>query len=148
MKFAVLSLTIFGGDFFLKNHMEKHLNRGEERRICKGRILLRRHHNYGMALNMLKNCQTALKVVCGSLLLLLGAFWFLLLSKKENPGILLGVSLLLGGGASNFYDRIARGYVVDYFSFCTPFHWLNQIIFNVSDLCIFMGGILAVWNER
>ncbi|MEY8391686.1 signal peptidase II [Lachnospiraceae bacterium 45-W7] len=146
MKFAILSFTIFGGDFFLKTYMERHLKGGEEKEICRGRILLRRHHNSGMALNMLKNCRTALKIICGSMLLLLGSLWFIFLGRKENSGILLGLSLLLGGGASNFYDRISRGYVIDYFSFCTPFRWLNQIVFNISDLCIFAGAILGIWN--
>lgn len=144
MKFAALIFTIFGGDFFLKNYMEKHLKWGEEKEICKGRILLHRYHNLGAALNILNKCPWALKIICGGMLLVLGIFWFLLLGKKENSGILLGLSLLLGGGASNYYDRIMRGHVVDYFSFHTPWNWLNRIIFNISDLCIFLGGILVM----
>ncbi len=144
MKFTALILGIFGGDAFLKNYMEKHLKWGEEREICRGKILLRRYHNTGSAFNILKKSQRALKAGCGGMLLLLGAFWFLLLGKKENSLILLGLSLLIGGGASNYYDRISRGYVVDYFSFQTPWNWLNRIIFNISDLCIFLGGILVM----
>ncbi|MFV0344120.1 MAG: signal peptidase II, partial [Anaerocolumna sp.] len=32
----------------------------------------------------------------------------------------------------------AKGYVVDYFSF----KWLKKIVFNISDICIFIGGAL------
>ena len=144
MKFAALIFTIFGGDFFLKNYMEKHLKWGEEKGICKGRILLRRYHNSGAALNILNKCQKTLKVICGGMLLILGAVWFLLMRKKDNFGIMLGLSLLLGGGASNYYDRIFRGYVVDYFSFHTSWKWLDRIIFNISDLCTFLGGIMVM----
>ncbi len=148
MKYTAVILTIFGGDFFLKNYMEKHLNLGEEREICKGRILLRRYHNPGTALNILKKCQGTFKAACGIMLLILGIFWFILVRKKENFGTILGLSLLLGGGASNYYDRISRGYVVDYFSFHTPWNRLNRIIFNISDLCIFLGGMILIWKCR
>ena len=57
---------------------------------------------------------------------------------------MLGLSLAIGGGANNFYDRAKRGYVVDYFSFRTPWKRLNQMIFNLSDLCIFLGSLLIV----
>jgi len=57
--------------------------------------------------------------------------------------VLLGLSLLLGGGGSNLYDRITKGYVVDYFSFRTPWRWLNRIVFNISDFCIFFGSIFV-----
>ena len=93
---------------------------------------------------MLEKRPGLVKRLCGGMMLVFGIVWFLLLRKKENPGILLGLSLLLGGGASNLYDRIAKGYVVDYFSFRTPWKRLNRINFNLSDLCIFLGGILLV----
>jgi signal peptidase II len=62
----------------------------------------------------------------------------LLLAKKGNTLYKLGLSLILGGAASNVYDRIKRGYVVDYFSF----KFLKRVIFNLSDLFIFIGAVL------
>ena len=56
----------------------------------------------------------------------------------------LGLSLLLGGAFSNTYDRFTREYVVDYFSFCSPWKGLNRIVFNISDFCIIIGSLIAV----
>lgn len=148
MKYAVVAATVFAGDFFLKKHVEEHRDMKEQTEICGGRIVVRKYHNGGVALNFMENRPDLVRKICGSVLLVLGIIWFLLLRKKDNPGVLLGLSLLVGGGASNLYDRLARGYVVDYFSFRTPWKKFNQIIFNISDMCIFLGGILVVLFEK
>lgn len=143
MIFVFVAAFVFVGDFFLKRYIEKHVGGEENRRICKGRILLRKYHNYGAVFNFLDRRPGVVRNICGGLLLLLGVAWFVLLRKKDNPGVLLGLSLLVGGGSSNLYDRITKGYVVDYFSFRTPWRWFNRIVFNISDFCIFFGSILV-----
>jgi signal peptidase II len=143
MKYAILTVSIAAGDFLLKKHMEERLAWGERKPICKGKIVLRKYHNHGIAFNFLEKHSGLVKVLCASLMLSLAICWCILLQKKHASGLLWGLSFLLGGGASNLYDRAVRGYVVDYFSFQTPLKWLNRIIFNVSDLCIFLGGIIV-----
>ncbi|MCI9448045.1 MAG: signal peptidase II [Lachnospiraceae bacterium] len=143
MIFAAVAAAVFCGDFVLKKYAQEHMGKGKAKRVCKGRILLHRYYNHGAALNFLEKCPGAVRNLCGGLLLAVGISWALLLRRKDNPGLLLGLSLLLGGGGSNFYDRITKGYVVDYFSFRTPWKWLNQIVFNLSDFCIFVGSILV-----
>ena len=148
MKYAAVAAAVFAGDFFLKKHMEERPFQ-EETEQCRGRIVLKKYHNKGAALNFLEQKPETVRRTCGALLLVLGVLWLLLLRKKANPGILLGLSLVLGGGANNFYDRVKRGYVVDYFSFRTPIKKLNGVIFNISDLCIFLGALLlAVFGKE
>lgn len=53
--------------------------------------------------------------------------------------------LTLGGAVSNLYDRFARNYVVDYFSFNVK--KLNKIIFNLGDICIFAGSALLILSQ-
>ena len=55
-----------------------------------------------------------------------------------------GVALLLGGGLSNLYDRYTKGHVVDYFHINIGPKRLRNIIFNISDFCVFIGALLAV----
>ncbi len=143
MIYAVVALAIFLGDFFLKKYIETHMETMQHRPICGGRVVLRRYHNRGAALNFLERSPNLVRNFCGGLLLVLGIVWAVLLRKKDNPSVLLGLSLLLGGGGSNLCDRIAKGYVVDYLSFRTPFPWLNRIVFNISDFMIFLGSILV-----
>ncbi len=148
MVYAAVVLTVFLGDFFLKKHLETHLKEGGHRQICGGRIVLHRYHNYGAILDFLEKRPQAVRNLCGGFLLALGIAWAFLLRRKDNPGVLLGLSLLLGGGGSNFCDRIAKGYVVDYFSFRTPFPRINRIVFNLSDFMIFLGGILVAVTRK
>lgn len=143
MIYAVVALAIFMGDFFLKKYIETHMESKQHRLICGGRIVLRRYHNRGAALNFLEKSPKLVRNLCGGLLLILGIVWALLLRRKDNSGVMLGLSLLLGGGGSNLCDRIAKGYVVDYFSFRTPFPWVNRVVFNISDFMIFLGSILV-----
>lgn len=143
MIYIVVVLALFLGDFFLKKYVETHMGAKESREICGGRILLRRYQNYGAALNFLEKRPKLVRNFCGMLLLAAGLAWALLLRRKDNPVVLLGLSLLIGGGASNFYDRCVRGYVVDYFSFRTSWKRLNGIVFNISDFFVFIGAVLA-----
>ena len=55
-----------------------------------------------------------------------------------------GLSFLLGGAFSNTYDRMIRGYVVDYFGFQVKNENLQKIVFNISDFCIAIGAALCV----
>lgn len=146
MKYAAVAAAVFAGDFFLKKQSEKRKD-WNEREICRGRIVLKKYHNRGAALNFMEGRPGLLKKISFGMLLVLGILWYLFWRKKENPAVLLGLSLAIGGGANNFYDRLKRGYVVDYFSFRTPWNWLNQIIFNISDLCIFIGTLIAVASK-
>ena len=148
MIFAVVAAAVFLLDVFVKKQIEDNMESGKSRKICKGRILLCRHHNYGAVFNRMEKRPGLVKKFCGGFWLALGIAWFLLLRKRDNIGLKLGLSLMLGAGGSNLYDRITRGYVVDYFSFCSPWKWLNQIIFNISDFFIFLGSILAAFSGK
>lgn len=148
MKYAAVAASVFAGEFFLKKQIEEHYDDEKKKEICKGKIVVRKSHNNGAALNFMEKRPNLVKRACGTVLSVLGIIWFLALRKKDNPGIMLGLSLLMGGGASNLYDRITRGYVVDYFSFHTPWKCINRVVFNLSDMCVFIGGILFVMSGK
>lgn len=75
--------------------------------------------------------QFLLTAVIGVIIL----FLLLLLLKTKDIGLLL----IILGGASNFFDRIYYGYVVDWIRvFVFPLS-----VFNIADLMI-IGGILCL----
>lgn len=139
MIYVVLAVSIFIGDLLIKNYIEKNKEIGKEEPILKGQILVTKYHNKGAMLNFLEKKGKTIVVISSTLLgILLVAVGFLL--KKRGYNLLkLGLSFIVGGAASNVYDRFKRGYVVDYFSF----KWFNKVIFNLSDLFIFLGAILT-----
>ena len=53
----------------------------------------------------------------------------------------LGLILIIAGSLSNIYDRLKRGYVVDYIHIDLPF--IKEVTFNLADVYIFVGSITA-----
>lgn len=61
--------------------------------------------------------------------------------------LLMGTSLVLAGGASNWVDRVIRGSVVDFIN--VGVGPLRTGIFNVADVAILLGvGILLLGQRR
>ncbi|MFQ9031905.1 MAG: signal peptidase II [Waltera sp.] len=137
----VILAGIFWGDFFLKNYIESHENERDERVICKGKFLIRKHHNKGMMLNAGR--RRRLVVVSLAFTLILTVVFIVSLGHRGNNLLRLGLALLLGGAFSNTYDRLRRGYVVDYVSFPVKWQAFRKIVFNCSDFCIIIGALLS-----
>lgn len=144
MKYLMIAAAIFTGDSFLKKHMEERQEICGKKELCRGRIQLRKYHNKGAAMNFLEEHPGLVRKASGAVLLMLAALWCLFLPRKKNPCLMLGLSLAIGGGASNLYDRVKKGYVMDYINFRTPWKWLNQIVFNISDFCVIFGSLLVI----
>ena len=77
----------------------------------------------------------------GAIVLLV--LWFRRL-KNENIGIILGLSLILGGAVGNLIDRLRLREVIDFLDFYIgPYHWPA---FNVADSAITVGAFWVAIN--
>ncbi|MCM1192057.1 MAG: signal peptidase II [Butyrivibrio sp.] len=145
--FVTLVSVIFFGDLYIKNRVEKYIPaRGSEKdgkELLGGRLILRRHHNRGMALNVGEKRQRLVAAVSLALTAVVAAVFIISLGHRGNHLLRIGLALLLGGAFSNTYDRLKRKYVVDYFSFGVKWKGLRKIVFNLSDFCIMIGALLA-----
>jgi signal peptidase II len=56
----------------------------------------------------------------------------------RDPAARFGISVALGGAASNLYDRMRHGTVIDFIDLN---YWP---IFNVADIAITAGAVLAL----
>ena len=139
----VILAGIFWGDYFLKNYIEKHVDEREERKICHGKLLIRKHHNKGMMLNAGQKKRKLVAVISLVFTVVLTLVFIVSLGHRGNHLLRLGLSLLLGGAFSNTYDRLRRGYVVDYLSFPVKWERFRRIVFNCSDFCIIIGSLLS-----
>lgn len=133
---------IFFGDLWIKNHIEKNVVEGSERKLAGGLFLLRKHHNKGMVLNFGEKKRPLVAMLSAVLVVLVLIIFVLSFGQHGNNLLRIGLSLLLGGGFSNTYDRLKRKYVVDYVSFNVKWKGLRKIVFNVSDFCIMIGALL------
>ncbi|MEG2441398.1 MAG: signal peptidase II [Acetivibrio sp.] len=145
MIYVIIILGILIGDGFIKNYIEEKKVLGEEKSILKGKIIVTKHHNKGAMLNFMEKKPEWVKrasCVCAGGVIV---FFAELFSKNKNILLKMGTSLLAGGGFSNLYDRLKKGYVVDYFIINKG--RLKKVIFNLSDIMIFAGGLFIIMGS-
>lgn len=133
-----------GLDLGVKKYVEENLKLGEEWRIWRGHAFFRRVHNKGMMLNSLEKYPQTIKTAS---VLACAVLWFwegILLKKPGYKVVKLGTALMAGGAAGNTYDRLKRGYVVDYLGFKSKNKKLTDITFNLSDFALFGGALLTI----
>lgn len=144
MIYILIAAAIFALDFVVKKQIDRKRSLGEESRILKNRIILRKYYNKGVMLDALDRWPRLVQILCGTVLVILCGMFLFLLREKGNRGLKLGLALIIGGGASNFCDRLTKGHVVDYFSFKSRLRRIQRIVFNLSDLFIFLGSLLVL----
>ncbi len=147
MVFAGIAIGIFLIDFVLKHSIEERLEKQEERPVLGGKVLIRRVHNKGVCLNFFQTYPDKVmysSVILGLMTLIYDAF---LLKKKGNFIRKLGMMFFTGGALSNIYDRVMRGYVVDYIGFKTRWEKVTRITYNIGDFFIFLGTFFTCLTE-
>lgn len=140
----LLAAGIFLGDLWVKNRVEKNVAEGKIRQLWGGRLLLRRYHNRGAMLNLGEKRRALVAAVSVVMTAAVTVLFCLSLGTRGNSLLRVGLTFLLGGAFSNTYDRLKRKYVVDYFSIGVGRSRLRRIVFNISDLFILIGALLAV----
>ena len=80
----VILAGIFWGDFFLKNYIESHVDERDERAICKGKFLIRKHHNKGMMLNAGQKRRRLVAVFSLAFTLILTVVFIVSLGRRGN----------------------------------------------------------------
>ncbi|MBD5550404.1 MAG: signal peptidase II [Lachnospiraceae bacterium] len=147
MQYIITLLIVFAGEFFWKDHIEKEVSENSSKKIWHDRIILTKYHNYGAALGTGKKRPKIVKYI-SVVITFVAVIFFICSFGLAGKGMMKsGFSLLLGGAFSNTYDRLKRGYVVDYFRLNVPVKRIRNIIFNVSDFCIILGTLLILLSD-
>lgn len=145
MIYVVLIGLMVAIDLFLKNQIEKQDPNDFPRPLAhtKEKILLYHNHNAGFPFGFLQKYGTVVRMVPLTVVSGLAGVLCYLIRKPGKTLQKFSLAMIIGGALSNLYDRFARRYVVDYFSF--QFGPLKKVVFNIGDLCVFLGsGILMV----
>lgn len=135
--------AVFALDMVIKHDIDKNFPMGRKKRVLGNRVLIHKYYNKGAALNILEDFPGVLRGIHVGIFSCLAGVYVLLLGQRGKTLLKFSLGMVLGGGASNLLDRLTKGYVVDYFSFETPWERVNQIVFNISDLFIFLGTALG-----
>lgn len=144
MIFISIIIAIAAAEAVIKQVREQNGVSGEKKPFLKGKLYLTKYHNYGAFLNLGQKRPEFVKGLSAGLCLICTIVFVFSMGTKGKTLLKTGLSILLGGAYSNTYDRLVRGYVVDYFGFQVKNERLGNIVFNISDFCIMIGALISV----
>jgi len=117
------------------------------RQLIDGFVRLRYTENTGAAFGILQGWTGALSIAAIAVIaaIVLSASR----SGANNPLIMVGLGLVLGGALGNLADRLTLGYVRDFIEVYNPHittsdHIYTFPVFNVADSAITVGVILIM----
>lgn len=145
MRFILLSAGIFVLETFIKQKREENT---QDKEYLNGKTVITTYHNYGAFLNGGDKRPVLVKLVSVILTIVLSILFAFTFTKYGKKELRTGLSFLLGGAYSNTYDRVKRGYVVDYLNFPKLPGKVKHIVFNISDFCIMIGACLIVIKQK
>lgn len=147
MFFLCLAAVVFALDHFIKSYVDRHYTPGSRKEILGGKIILQDHHNPNGAFELFRDKERLGETLsAGALISVLWDFLRLLFSKDRKLEK-AGLGLVLGGGLNNYYNKKVKGYVNDYFSFGVKNEKLRKMVFNLSDMFIFLGVLFYLTGQ-
>lgn len=144
MFFLIVTGMIFFAEYYIKGHMDRVRTLQDQRMSAGGKIILKKYYNYGTAGSFFRAYPKAVRFVHASALAAVSAVFLYVLPRRNAAAVKLGLSCLIGGGFSNLYDRIQKGYVVDYVSFGFGPKRFRKLVFNLADFFVFAGIFLCL----
>lgn len=140
---GTLLLAFICIDMGIKQYIEDTFKAGEERETRIPRVVLRKVHNKGFLLNVLDERPEIVRTgsAASGIIVLLYDIWIVV--KKGKFFRKLGMTFVTAGAASNLYDRLIRGKVVDYIGFRSKHSLFSRITANLADVYVLIGTMLV-----
>ena len=140
----LLIVLVAGTDLICKWYVDSKFRKGESVICCKEKITVRKVHNKGMMLNFLEKRPEIVKICSFIAMVMALIYQMFLFTKQGRLREKIGVALISGGAPSNTFDRIKRGYVVDYIGFNHKWKKAADVTYNLGDFAIFAGAFLVL----
>lgn len=137
MLFFVFIITF---DLVLKDYLYKFvvLENDGYYTVVEGFFALTYSENTGMGFGMGQNGTVGIIIL--TFIIVVAVIGYLLVFRKDKPYIRIPLVMVAAGGIGNLVDRIAFGYVRDFFEFT----FMDFAIFNVADSFITVGAIVLI----
>lgn len=135
--YFLLTALVAGIDQILKFWTVNNLKGNEDISLLNGILKFTYVENRGAAFGIMQGAKYLFILL---VILLLIFYLYVMIKKKfDSKVLILGLSLIVGGGIGNAIDRLFLGYVVDYIklSFFPP-------VCNFADYCITAGTIMIL----
>ena len=134
---ALAAAAILALDQWVKYWITVNLPLGESMPLLPGFVQLRTVHNFGAAWSSFSGMRWLLVAVTS--VIVLAVTYVLIRRIVRHPLGVAACFLILSGGLGNIIDRVRLGYVVDMFDF----QFMNYPVFNVADIAVVCGAVLA-----
>ena len=134
---ALAAAAVLALDQWVKHWITVNLPLGESMPLLPGFMQLRTVHNYGAAWSSFSGMRWLLVGVTS--VIVLAVAYVLVRRIVRHPLGVAACFLILSGGLGNIIDRVRLGYVVDMFDF----QFMNYPVFNVADIAVVCGAVLA-----
>ena len=134
---ALAAAAILALDQWVKHWITVNLPLGESMPLLPGFVQLRTVHNFGAAWSSFSGMRWLLVGVTS--VIVLAVAYVLVRRIVRHPLGVAACFLILSGGLGNIIDRVRLGYVVDMFDF----QFMNYPVFNVADIAVVCGAVLA-----
>lgn len=92
--------------------------------------------NTGAAFGVFKDGNTVLAVVMS--IIIIGIIIALTVLKPRSLLVRISTGLVMGGAIGNLFDRIFRGFVIDFLDLRA----ISYPVFNFADSCVVIGAVL------
>jgi signal peptidase II len=136
ISWIIVSILVAVIDQATKHIILQNIEMGEKIPVIDGFFYITLHKNTGAAWGILQNARLFFLV----LIPVIAAFIVYHMLKRENRLLRFSLSLVLGGAAGNYIDRIKWGEVTDFLLFYIGSYEFP--IFNAADVAITCGTIL------
>lgn len=144
MVWFLIAFSLAGADLLIKHLINRKKDDFQPKEVFGGFATVTRFKNKGAMLGFLKNKGRLLLAVTLICIGFLAGILTAVCGQKGNPLLKSGLTLLIGGAASNAYERFTKGEVTDYIRFNAGPEKFKKIIFNIGDFFIFAGSVLTV----
>lgn len=139
-------IKVILGIVFSDGLIKRYLDRSEQEVVWeKGICSIRPCRNKGAMYSLGSEKPELVRGLSIGVLVIVILRWIKQCFRGGKCGKSMAYSMLIGGSLSNVWDRYKKGYVVDYLHIKAK--GIEKIIFNVSDVCIVLGGFLLAIAE-
>lgn len=143
----VLISGIIGCDQISKSIVRQRIEYGREISVIGHYVTLTKVENTGAFLSLgdsLPRIFYKLIMIVFPLIVLIYVLYNLLRRNDLSVLIILGISLITGGGFGNIYDRILFGSVTDFLRF--DFVLFHTGIVNIADISVTAGFFILIYE--
>lgn len=141
------AFALFAVDYVCKYLVDKKVKENDDISICKDKLILRKCYNHGLALNTLADRPKFVLFLSSTAFGMFLSMYLPEIFKKKNLFVKIGTALVLGGAVSNLMEHFKKGIVVDYLSLNSSKERVRNIVFNLADVFIALGGAVLIAVE-